>query len=59
MGHFHVDCPNCHKRFLLVYRDYVDGIRQQTTLEISSCTSGGIYSVEVKCPHCKHTEDLV
>lgn len=49
-------CEKCQRFFTLVYGDYE---RQDNTLKISACLSGGIYSVEVICPHCKHTVDLV
>ena len=43
-------CPRCGEGFVLVYADASD---QVDTLEIRSCLSGGIYSVEVVCPKCQ------
>jgi hypothetical protein len=54
-----VDCPQCRKPFVLLWNDY-SKIReeQKQTLFISGCPSGGIYNVEIRCPHCDYEEEL-
>ena len=50
-----VDCPQCHKKFNLIWdSDWCKG----QTLFIRSCPSGGIYDASVTCPHCGYEEPL-
>jgi len=49
-------CNKCGHRFKLLYDDY--GNPEPMTVEIGYCLSGGIYSVSVKCPECKHEESI-
>lgn len=56
---FRVVCPECHKAFIPVMQDiYTIPGDTESSIHISACASGGIYSVEVICPHCKHTEEV-
>lgn len=48
-------CPQCNKEFILEWRDYSE---KSTTLCVHDCLSGGIYLVEIKCPHCNYVEEL-
>ena len=57
-------CPQCKKPFVLNwegdgYADH-DGkwVKQQNSLRLRGCPSGGIYDVYIECPHCDYREDL-
>lgn len=53
-------CPDCNQQFRLLYCEYrVTGKNEPRTLVISSCDSGGVYNVEVECPHCHAREDVM
>ncbi len=51
------NCVQCGKTFPLKYDDYGDPTPQ--TIAIDSCLSGGIYGIEVKCPHCGHEHTVL
>lgn len=57
-------CPQCKKPFVLSWEDYdydPNTKKYQTvacTLILRGCDSGGIYNVEIKCPHCDYEEEL-
>jgi hypothetical protein len=55
-----VICPQCRQPFRLIWNDYTNilGKRAKETLHIRSCPSGGVYSVEIGCPHCNYVEEL-
>ncbi len=47
-------CPMCEKEFTLSHDEY----EETETLLICSCTSGGIYAIEIRCPECGHREEV-
>lgn len=51
----HVACPQCKQIFRLTWNEWED---QPDTLVIRACPSGGIYDVEIHCPHCNYEEPL-
>lgn len=51
-----VFCPQCKKDFILSFQEEYYGERLKTTLAVRSCPSGGVYSVEIRCPHCNYEE---
>lgn len=53
-------CPQCAGEFTLNWNDYtrIGGVDQKQTLLISACPSGGIYDVNISCPHCDYEEAL-
>ncbi len=50
-------CPQCRKKFTLRRRDSWRN-PEPTTLIIRDCPSGGVYDVQIKCPHCYYEEEL-
>lgn len=48
-------CPQCQKYFKLIW-DH--GFKEKDTLAISSCPSGGIYNVVIRCAYCDYEEEL-
>ncbi len=59
-----VKCPQCGKLFELewdnegmIYDAELDKYKE-ATLKISSCPSGGVYTVLINCPHCSYEEEL-
>lgn len=54
-------CAECAKPFRLRWTDYGDYVNEKetpVTLMVNLCQSGGVYAVRVRCPHCRHEEDL-
>ena len=59
-------CPYllCGKKFKLTWNDYSPvregdySLCHRQTLIIRSCPSGGIYDIEIHCPHCNYEEPL-
>lgn len=49
-------CAGCEKTFTLTAETEVPG--KSTYIRISSCDSGGIYAVDIRCPICGFTHDL-
>lgn len=49
-----IRCYKCGKDFKLSHDDY----DVPETLITHSCLSGGIYSIEIRCPHCQHEESI-
>jgi len=53
-----VFCPQCKKDFALQFGEIEYGDRDRATLSIYSCPSGGVYRVEICCPHCNYVEPV-
>jgi hypothetical protein len=53
-------CNECHKQFV-VTGDRTDSRAEPrvTRIEFSQCESAGLYALEVVCPYCNHTHDLI
>lgn len=51
----YVTCPQCKTKFRLKWdADY----NESKTLNIEWCLSGGIYTVDVRCPNCNYEESI-
>lgn len=55
-----VVCPQCKKPFRLRWESesISENTYRPTTLSLRGCPSGGIYAVEIHCPHCNYEEEL-
>jgi hypothetical protein len=51
-------CEDCEKKFRLTADDWSPLHVPNAYLSIRGCDSGGIYSIEVECPHCNHCHEL-
>ncbi len=49
-----IRCDKCGNEFKLSHDEY----DTPETLIIHFCGSGGIYSIEIRCPHCQHEESI-
>jgi rRNA maturation protein Nop10 len=50
-----IRCPKCGEEFALAYDPPSS---EPETLEIRSCTSGGVYAIRIRCPKCGHEEEI-
>lgn len=50
---FVVTCPKCGFAFQLRWDS------EPFSLNVRWCQSAGIYAVDIKCPRCRHKEDLM
>ncbi len=51
-------CRDCGKEFRLTGDDS-EREDAYTFVEVSSCDSGGVYDMVVRCPHCGHRHDMM
>jgi len=50
-----VPCSKCGVLYKLSWQTWRD---EPETMEIGYCQSGGVYSVTLRCPNCKHEVEL-
>lgn len=48
-----VKCAKCGKSFEIKFDEY-----SISTIRVLSCTSGGIYSIKIVCPHCEYDLEI-
>jgi len=53
-----VICPQCKKKFKLIWAEKIVNSDEPQTLILRGCPSGGIYDVSIHCPYCNYEEDL-